>query len=381
MTDERDVRQCRRQARRSGGVGRVRDDQEGFFRGDDACPDEVVEANPFELGGLHQSEAGRDAEDRAPALSIVIPIYNEARNIVPLCEEISDVLMGLRHSFEIIFVDDGSSDASGEVLAGLASKEGAIRVVTLRRNFGQTAAMMAGIDCASGNIIIPMDGDRQNDPADIPALLDKLAEGYDVVSGWRKDRKDKRFTRVFVSRVANWMISKLSGVVLHDYGCSLKAYRADSIKSVRLYGEMHRFIPIYASWQGARVGEIPVHHRPRIEGASNYGLDRIVKVILDLMVVLFLGRYETKPIYVFGGFGLVSFAIAGASGVYATYLKLAGIDTYIETPLPLICVMATLCGCLSILMGFLAELLVRTYYESQNKTPYRVRDILNARGN
>lgn len=341
-----------------------------------------IEADPFDLRGVHPPLAGDEASQGAGAvaLSIVIPIYNEARNIVPLCEEITDVLIGLRHSFEIIFVDDGSHDGSDEVLAALATKESSIRVVTLRRNFGQTAAMMAGIDCAVGDVIIPMDGDRQNDPADIPALLDELAEGYDVVSGWRKDRKDKRFSRVYVSRVANWIISKLSGVVLHDYGCSLKAYRADSIKSVRLYGEMHRFIPIYASWQGARVSEIPVGHRPRVEGHSNYGLNRIFKVTLDLMVVLFLGRYETKPIYVFGGFGLVSFAIAAASGIYAIYLKLAGIDTFIETPLPLICVMATLCGCMSILMGFLAELLVRTYYESQNKTPYCVRHVRNGLG-
>ncbi len=339
--------------------------------------EERVDLDPLGLGGLPQPCPGEETSEGAPSLSIVIPIYNEARNIVPLCEEITDVLLGLRHGFEIIFVDDGSSDRSAEVLAALAGKESSIQVVTLRRNFGQTAAMMAGIDRAAGRVIIPMDGDRQNDPADIPALLDELARGYDVVSGWRRDRQDKRFSRIYVSRAANWIISKLSGVALHDYGCSLKAYRADSIKSVRLYGEMHRFIPIYASWQGARVSEIPVNHRARVEGTSNYGLDRIVKVMLDLMVVLFLGRYETKPIYVFGGFGLVSFAIAAVSAIYATYLKFAGIDTYIETPLPLISVMATLCGCMSILMGFLAELLVRTYYESQDKTPYSVRSVQN----
>ncbi|MCP4035934.1 MAG: glycosyltransferase family 2 protein [bacterium] len=319
---------------------------------------------------------GADGSGRA-RLSLVIPIFNEERNLLPLCEEITDVLLGIRQPFEIIFVDDGSTDESWPILVELAQKETAIRAIRLRRNFGQTAAMMAGIDAAEGSIIVPMDGDRQNDPADIPRLLDKLADGYDVVSGWRRDRKDKRFSRVFVSHIANRIISFTSGVPLRDYGCSLKAYRAEVLERVRLYGEMHRFIPIYAARQGARVTEIPVGHRERTEGRSHYGLERIVKVVLDLMVVLFLGRYETKPIYVFGGFGLMSFAVAGGATVYATYLKLAGIATYIETPLPLIAVMATLCGCMSILMGFLAELLVRTYYESQNRVPYRVRTRLN----
>lgn len=326
------------------------------------------------LGAMGSSRSDKDDD---AMLSLVIPIFNEERNIVPLCEEVTDVLLGLHHPFEIIFVDDGSTDASWEILQGLARNETSIRIMRLRRNFGQTAAMMAGIDAARGSVIVPMDGDRQNDPADIPRLLDKLAEGYDVVSGWRRDRKDKKYTRVWISKIANTIISKSSGVPLQDYGCSLKAYRADAIKGVRLYGEMHRFIPVYASRQGARVTEIPVMHRARTEGQSNYGLERILKVMLDLMVVLFLGKYETKPIYVFGGFGFASFAVAGVASVYATYLKFAGISTYIETPLPLIAVMATLCGCMSILMGFLAELLVRTYYESQNRVPYRVRTRVN----
>ena len=325
---------------------------------------------------MGRADASAFDADR-PALSVVVPIYNEERNILPLFEELSDVLLGMREPFEVIFVDDGSSDGSVEILEELASKEDSIKLVCLRRNFGQTAAMMAGIDHASGAVIVPMDGDRQNDPADIPRLLDRLAEGYDVVSGWRRERQDKRFSRVLVSRVANAIISATTGVRLHDYGCSLKAYRREVMEGVRLYGEMHRFIPIYASWQGARVTELPVQHRPRTEGRSKYGLERIVKVILDLLVVQFLGRYETKPIYVFGGFGLASFAIAGVSAAYATYLKLAGIATYIQTPLPLIAVTSVLCGFMSILMGFLAELLVRTYYESQRKTPYRVRRTVN----
>ncbi len=325
--------------------------------------------------GVVQSTAGEKDDDGL--LSVVIPIFNEEQNIIALCEEVTDVLLCLQHPFEIIFVDDGSTDRSWEILQDLARDEFSIKAMRLRRNFGQTAAMMAGIDAARGAIIVPMDGDRQNDPADIPRLLDKLAEGYDVVSGWRHSRKDRKYSRVWVSKIANMIISKTSGVKLKDYGCSLKAYRADALKSVRLYGEMHRFIPIYASWQGARVAEIPVGHRARAFGHSNYGLERVFKVMLDLLVVLFLGRYETKPIYVFGGFGLASFAVAGVATLYATYLKFAGISTYIETPLPLIAVMATLSGCMSILMGFLAELLVRTYYESQSRVPYGVRSRLN----
>jgi glycosyltransferase involved in cell wall biosynthesis len=222
-----------------------------------------------------------------------------------------------------------------------------------------------------------MDGDGQNDPVDIPRLLDKLAEGYDVVSGWRRDRQDKRLRRVYLSRIANVVISRISGVRLRDYGCSLKAYRRNVIRSVRLYGEMHRFIPIYASWQGARVTEIPVSHHPRLRGESKYGLERIFKVILDLMVVQFLGRYETKPIYVFGGFGLVTWAVAAVASAYAVYLKYFEATTFIQTPLPLIAVISFNTGVMSILMGFLAELLMRTYFESQHKAPYTIKSVLN----
>lgn len=309
-------------------------------------------------------------------LSVVIPVYNEAKNLLPLCSDVTEALLGMRGPFEILFVDDGSTDGSAEILRELARKEETIKLVVLRRNFGQTAAMMAGIDHARGDVIVVMDGDGQNDPADIPALLDALAGGYDVVSGWRRDRKDG-WLRVLLSRVANALISRVSGLRLHDYGCSLKAYRRDVIESVRLYGEMHRFIPIYASWWGARVTEIPVNHRPRLEGSSNYGLERIAKVFLDLLVVQFLGRYETKPIYVFGGFGLMCWGISLLSGGYAVYRKLFDDTSFILTPLPLLSVMAFITGVLSILMGFLAELQVRTYYESQQRTPYAVRSTLN----
>jgi len=300
-------------------------------------------------------------------LSVVIPVYNEAENLVPLYEDVTDALLGLPEPFEILFVDDGSRDRSPEVLRELAAKEDSIKVIYFRRNFGQTAAMMAGIDYASGEVIVVMDGDGQNDPADIPALLDKLAEGYDVVSGWRRKRRDER-GRIWLSRIANRLISWTSGVHLHDYGCSLKAYRRDVIKSVRLYGEMHRFIPVYASWWGAR---------PRLRGSSNYGFERIIKVFLDLLVVYFLGRYETKPMYVFGGFGLVSWGISLASAGYAFYRKWFEDVSFILTPLPLLSVMAFITGVLSILMGLLAELLVRTYYESQEKRPYAIKTTLN----
>jgi len=309
-------------------------------------------------------------------LSVVVPVYNEADNLLALFEDLGDVLLGLRQPWEVLFVDDGSVDESPLVLRELASKDDKVKVLTLRRNFGQTAATMAGIDHASGEVVVVMDGDGQNDPAEIPALLDKLAEGYDVVSGWRRERRDTRF-RVWLSRAANRLISCISGVRLHDYGCSLKAYRREILRSVRLYGEMHRFIPIYARWQGARVAEIPVNHRPRLAGSSKYGFERIFKVVLDLMVVQFLGRYETKPIYVFGGFGLLCWGISALSTAYAFYRKIFEDVSFILTPLPLLSLMAFMTGTLSILMGFLAELVVRTYYESQQKAPYSVKYALN----
>jgi glycosyltransferase involved in cell wall biosynthesis len=297
--------------------------------------------------------------------------------VLPLYERVTEALQQQAADYEVIIVNDGSTDRTGAKLGAIAGRDSRVKVVNFRRNFGQTAAMMAGIDFASGGIIIGLDGDLQNDPMDIPKLLDKLAEGYDVVSGWRVDRKDDAVRRRFPSRLANWLISRISGVHLHDYGCALKAYRKEVVKGVRLYGEMHRFIPIYANWQGGRVTEIPVNHYPRIHGRSKYGLERIFKVVLDLIVVKFLSSYANKPIYVFGGFGLISIAISLLSGLWALYLKFFENTSFIQTPLPLLVVLAFITGIMSLLMGLIAEIIMRTYYESQGKQVYLVRNTLN----
>ena len=310
-------------------------------------------------------------------LSVITPIYNEEKNIPILVDQLLAVLQTLQKPFEIIAINDGSRDGS---LAELRKQEllhPELKVVDFRRNYGQTAAIMAGIDHASGDIIVSIDADLQNDAHDIPALLAKLDEGFDVVSGWRKDRQDEAFRRNFLSRVANGVISSISGVRLHDYGCTLKAYRSDVVKDVRLYGEMHRFIPIYASWMGAKVVDMPVRHYARRHGHSNYGLERIVKVILDLIVVKFLDRYMVKPIYVFGGFGILSLLFGVVSFVAMIVLKIVDNISMISTPLPLVTVMAVMTGISSILMGLLAEMLVRTYFESQQRTNYHVRERIN----
>ena len=310
-------------------------------------------------------------------LSVVIPIYDEEGSIPSLVGSLLDVLDALPQSFEIVAVNDGSRDGSLDRLKAEAARRPELKIVNLRRNYGQTAALMAGIDHASGSTLIAIDGDLQNDPADIPMLLEKLDEGYDVVSGWRQDRKDAPLTRNLLSRVANRLISRISGVELKDYGCTLKAYRRDVIQDVRLYGEMHRFIPIYASWMGAKVTEIPVNHRARQSGKSKYGLERIFKVLLDLTVVKFLDSHLQKPIYVFGGFGLLSLLISGATLIYMIYLKFAEGLYMIQTPLPTFSAMFFLIGVVSILLGLLAEMMVRTYYESQQRTTYLVRDTVN----
>lgn len=309
-------------------------------------------------------------------LSIIIPVYNEVENIRNLYMQVACEAQKLEQEYELIFVNDGSKDGSADILNELAAKDERLVVIHLARNYGQTAALMAGIDHASGEILIPMDGDLQNDPADISLLLAKLNEGYDVVSGWRKDRKDNSLTRNLPSHVANKLISLVSGVCLHDYGCSLKAYRKEILEGVRIYGEMHRFIPIYAAWQGAKVTEIPVTHHPRIHGKSKYGLERIFKVLLDLCVVKFLDRHLVKPIYVFGGFGLFAIILALLALLWALGLKFFGDTSLIQTPLPIFAGLSFLLGVNSILMGLLAEVLSRTYFEAQNKKSYKIRKIL-----
>jgi glycosyltransferase involved in cell wall biosynthesis len=303
--------------------------------------------------------------------SVIVPVYNEEPNVDELYTRLAGVLTG--SDTEFLFVDDGSTDGTYRRLRAITQRDPRLRVVRFRRNFGQTAALSAGIDHARGEIIIPMDGDLQNDPQDIPRLLEKLAEGYDVVSGWRVDRQDA-FHRRLPSMIANRLISWLSGVRLHDYGCSLKAYRRRVLQDVRLYGEMHRFVPIYASWQGARVTELPVAHYARTRGRSNYGIERTLKVVLDLIVVKFLSSYATKPIYIFGGFGLASLLLSLLSFALMVYYKLTGAKDFVQTPLPLVVVMFLLVGCLSVLLGLVAELTVRTYYESQGKRTYTLRD-------
>ena len=295
---------------------------------------------------------------------------------MPLHAKLDEALKTLDRSAEIVYVDDGSTDGSLKILREIAAVDPRVRVVALRRNYGQTAAMAAGIDAASGKVLIPMDADLQNDPVDIQRLLQKLDEGYDVVSGWRKNRQDKMFTRKIPSMMANRLISWIGGVPLHDYGCSLKAYRRESLQDVRLYGEMHRFIPIYASWAGASVTEIPVKHHARTMGKSKYGLSRTLKVVFDLMTIKFMASYQTKPIYVFGMFGMLAFAISLLAGLYAVFLKIIHKADFVQTPLPILAIVMFAVGVQFLLMGLLAEMLVRTYHESQAKAIYAVRERL-----
>ena len=316
-------------------------------------------------------------EELKETVSVLIPVYNEEGNLSLLYDKLDSTLKKMRRAYEIIFIDDGSADGSMEILLDIKERNPNVKIVSFSRNFGQTAALSAGIDSSKGDIIIPMDGDLQNDPEDILPLLHKIEEGYDVVSGWRKDRKDPFLTRRLPSIIANRIISWIGGVHLHDYGCTLKAYKRDILRNIKLYGEMHRFIPIYAQWIGGRVSEIPVRHFARGSGSSKYGMSRVFKVILDLMVVKFLLSYSQKPIYIFGGAGLLMILGAFLAGIYAIYLKYFEGTSFILTPLPLLCVFLLLSGFLSILMGFLAEILTRTYYESQGKPTYQIKEIIS----
>ena len=312
-------------------------------------------------------------------LSIIVPVYNEEQNIDLLYEAIQKSLKDVKRPWELILVDDGSRDNSLEKLRALVKKNpDQVKVVVLRRNFGQTAAIAAGIDQSKGDIIILLDADLQNDPADIPLMLSKIDEGYDVVSGWRYDRKDAFLTRTLPSHLANGMISRVTGVRLHDYGCTLKAYRREVITGFRLYGEMHRFIPVYANSIGAKITEVKVHHHARKYGKANYGLERTFKVILDLFTVKFLTSYASKPIYVFGGVGLGLIVVSFFSLLFLAIRRLvvASKPSPFASPLFIIAVMLAIMGFQSILMGLIAELLARTYHESQNKKVYTIREIL-----
>ena len=326
------------------------------------------------MNSVQTKKIDLERADPAPELSLFLPVLDEEENLRPMHAKIQEALESLGKTAEVIYVDDGSTDSSLKILREIAETDSRVRVISLRRNYGQTAAMSAGIDAAKGEILIPMDADLQNDPKDIARLLEKLNEGYDVVSGWRKNRKDKLIMRKIPSQIANKVISWIGGVPLHDYGCSLKAYRRDVLQDVRLYGEMHRFIPIYASWAGARVTEIPVDHHARTMGKSKYGISRTVKVIFDLMTIKFMAEYHTKPIYVFGTFGMLAFFLSVVSGVWAFVLKFIYGVSFILTPLPVIAVVMLAISVQFILMGLLAEMLVRTYHESQDKRIYAVRE-------
>jgi glycosyltransferase involved in cell wall biosynthesis len=310
-------------------------------------------------------------------LSLIIPVYNEAENLPILYDCIQEVLESNRSIWEVIFIDDGSQDNSFDVLRSMVEKDPEhVRVVAFRRNFGQTAAITAGIDHAQGEIIVLLDADLQNDPADIPMLLAKLDEGYDLVSGWRKDRKDNRLTRTLPSNLANRLISWVTGVHLHDYGCTLKAYRREALVGFRLYGEMHRFIPVFAHSVGARITEVPVHHHERKFGRANYGLDRTLKIILDLFTVKFLLNYSHKPMRLFGGAGMLLISGGGFLLFYLFIRRMLESVPVLGSPLFQLGIMLLILGFQSILMGLIAELLARTYHESQSKPTYTIRTVL-----
>jgi glycosyltransferase involved in cell wall biosynthesis len=320
----------------------------------------------------------QEASPEAPAfaLSIVVPVYNEEANILPLYEGLVAALGRIGGTSEIVVVDDGSTDDTYARLAELAFSDPRLKVIRLRRNFGQTAAIAAGFDHASGAVIVPMDGDLQNDPDDIPRLLAKLDEGYDVVSGWRVKRAERSLLRTVPSRLANWLIGRVTGVPLHDYGCTLKAYRLEIVRDTRLYGEMHRFLPALANLVGARIAELPVNHRPRLHGESKYGLKRTFKVVLDLVTLKFLS-YSTKPIYVFGGGGLLLCFGGFLAGLETLYMKHFQHVYVHRNPFILIAVLLFSLGINFILMGLLAELVIRTYHESQSKPTYWIRESVN----
>ena len=316
-------------------------------------------------------------ERQSTEVSVVVPMLNEQDNIGPLYEQVTQSLTG-KYDYEIIFVDDGSSDNSFEILTALQADDAKLRLIRFRKNFGQTAALSAGFGHARGKIIVAIDADLQNDPADIPKMIDKLDEGFDVISGWRKKRHDKALTRLLPSVIANWLIATITGVKLHDFGCTLKVYRREILDQINLYGEMHRFIPALASWNGARIAEMVVNHRPRTTGVAKYGMGRTFKVILDLITVKFMGSFSTKPIYIFGGLGLLTGLGAVLSGLAVLYQKFSSGFSMNRNPLLVLTAMLVTATIQLILMGLLAEMLIRTYHESQNRPTYTIKEILQS---
>jgi dolichol-phosphate mannosyltransferase len=309
-------------------------------------------------------------------LSVVVPIYNEVESVPKLIEAIASSLIASQLSYEIICVDDGSRDGSAELLKQLALNRTHLKAVLFRRNYGQTAAMAAGFKYANSRVVVTMDGDLQNDPADIPKLVDKLQEGYDLVSGWRKNRNDAALSRVLPSKIANWVIGKVTGVKLHDYGCSLKAYSAEIVADMNLYGELHRFLPALAFIEGARITEIPVLHHARAYGRSKYGLGRTFRVLMDLLTVFFMKKFLTRPMHVFGLLGIISLISGTILGAYLTFLKLGLGQSIGNRPLLILAVVLVLTGVQLFSFGLLAELLMRTYHESQSRPIYRVREVV-----
>lgn len=309
-------------------------------------------------------------------LSIVVPIYNEAESVAALVQEIANAVVETQLNYEIICVDDGSNDGSTEVLTQLATRRIDLKAVILRRNYGQTAAMAAGFESAVGKVIVTLDGDLQNDPADIPMLLAKLNEGYDLVSGWRKNRQDAALTRLLPSKIANIIIARVTGVRLHDYGCSLKAYRAELIADMNLYGELHRFLPALAYIEGARITEVPVRHHARRFGQSKYGLGRTIRVVMDLMTVFFMKKFLTRPMHVFGLGGVISLTAGVGMGLYLTIVKLFFAQNIGDRPLLILAVLLILTGVQLFCFGLVSELLMRTYHESQRRPIYRIRDVI-----
>ncbi len=310
-------------------------------------------------------------------ISVVIPIYNEEESVDKLYKALKENLEKLGEDFEIIAVDDGSTDSTFLKLSKLAKEDKRLKVIRFKKNYGQTAAMAAGFDAAKGDIVITIDADLQNDPSDIPLLIEKIKEGYDVVSGWRKDRKDAFLTRTLPSKIANYIISEVTGVHLHDYGCSLKAYKKDIVKSFNLYGDMHRFLPAIAKGLGAKITEVPVKHHPRLYGKSKYGISRTIRVVLDIFLVKFLNDYINKPLYAFGGIGFSLLSIGFLLGLYLSFIKFIKGESIGERPLLLLTVLLIISGIQFISTGIIAEIIIRTYYESKGERPYKIKTTIN----